>query len=778
MVSPPRRWRPAWIWMAAVLLAGSAFAADDAIPLAPGTSVEGRLAAGEVEVYEASVAGDRRLVVAVEQRGIDVVVEARPSAGETLAADAPLYRQGPELLLLPPGAGSWRIALRSASPAVGPGAYRLTLDELSDADPARLAASSAMSAGGRHAHRGGAEALRLAAARYGEAVARWRQLGDRRLAGQALLAVAVLNRRLNEPRQALEGYREALELLRAAGDEAGEAVALNDLGFVHWQLGEHGRARSLLERAIERQRARGDRYGEAVARGNLCLVAHSEGRLRQAADCYRRALELVAGAGELEFEAAVHGSLGTAYLNLGESELARDSYLRALDLRRAAGDRGGEARALNNLAVLYRSLGEVQQAVLYYGQALEAFEEQGDLRWQARTLNNLGYAYYSLGELERARALLRQALPLRRRVVDRRGEAATSRNLGLVESGLGHHEVAAAHLRRALELSRARGDRRGTAAALIALGRERRRLGATVAAIDDFVQALIAAEESGDRGQRAEALHQIGDARLELGEASAAVLSLRAALEERRRIRDPAGQAETLTALAAAEERLGRPADALARIEEALEVIESLRAGIADPHLRATFSGVRRRAYELHLALLMKRHAAEPRGGFDRAALESSERARARTLLELLEEAGAGLRRGASPELAERRRRLLERLGLKAQRQLELLSAGASPDEARIAELELFAVLAELERVEAEIRRLNPSYAALTRPPPIAVAEIQQLLDGDDLLLEYALGEEKSFLWAVGRDSLQSFELPGRAAIEAAARRVYGQLST
>ncbi|RMH21779.1 MAG: CHAT domain-containing protein [Acidobacteria bacterium] len=80
--------------------------------------------------------------------------------------------------------------------------------------------------------------------------------------------------------------------------------------------------------------------------------------------------------------------------------------------------------------------------------------------------------------------------------------------------------------------------------------------------------------------------------------------------------------------------------------------------------------------------------------------------------------------------------------------------------------------------MEAEIRRLNPSYAALTRPPPIAVAEVQQLLDGDDLLLEYALGEERSFLWAIDRDSFASFELPGRAAIEAAARRVYGQLST
>ena len=45
------------------------------------------------------------------------------------------------------------------------------------------------------------------------------------------------------------------------------------------------------------------------------------------------------------------------------------------------------------------------------------------------------------------------------------------------------------------------------------------------------------------------------------------------------------------------------------------------------------------------------------------------------------------------------------------------------------------------------------------------------------MLLEYALGEERSFLWAVDRDSVTGFELPPRARIEAAAREVYGSLS-
>jgi CHAT domain-containing protein len=46
-------------------------------------------------------------------------------------------------------------------------------------------------------------------------------------------------------------------------------------------------------------------------------------------------------------------------------------------------------------------------------------------------------------------------------------------------------------------------------------------------------------------------------------------------------------------------------------------------------------------------------------------------------------------------------------------------------------------------------------------------------LDENTLLLEYALGEQKSFVWAVTPDSVKAFELPGRAAIEQEAKQFY-----
>ncbi len=41
------------------------------------------------------------------------------------------------------------------------------------------------------------------------------------------------------------------------------------------------------------------------------------------------------------------------------------------------------------------------------------------------------------------------------------------------------------------------------------------------------------------------------------------------------------------------------------------------------------------------------------------------------------------------------------------------------------------------------------------------------------MLLEYALGDKRSYLWAVTQTSIAGYELPGRAEIETAARRFY-----
>lgn len=182
--------------------------------------------------------------------------------------------------------------------------------------------------------------------------------------------------------------------------------------------------------------------------------------------------------------------------------------------------------------------------------------------------------------------------------------------------------------------------------------------------------------------------------------------------------------------------------------------------------------------YETNIDVLMRLHQQRPTEGFAVAALEVSEKSRARSLLELLREARAEIEQGVDPSLIERESYLRRSIANKAEQQIRLLSGKYTEQEASAIAKELNALTTDYDQVQSRIRQASPRYAALLEPQPIDVEEIRKrVVDADTLLLEYSLGEEKSFLWAVTPDTVKSFELPGRATIEQSAKRVYQLLT-
>ncbi|HEX9942078.1 MAG TPA: CHAT domain-containing protein, partial [Thermoanaerobaculia bacterium] len=230
-------------------------------------------------------------------------------------------------------------------------------------------------------------------------------------------------------------------------------------------------------------------------------------------------------------------------------------------------------------------------------------------------------------------------------------------------------------------------------------------------------------------------------------------------------------QAAALLGLARVRRRLGDLAGARQAAEGALDRVEAQRAERVSPELRASFLATRQEYYELYVGLLMELDRREPTAGHDARAFEAGELARARSLLDTLAQARADLRRGIDPRLLEREAELGERVNAAERRRLALAESGAPPARVEAAERELRELLAESEKLRDHIRRTSPRYAALSRAHPARLQAIQRLLDPDTMLLEYALGRERSFLWAVTSTSLTSFELPPRAAVEEAARR-------
>src|SRR5262249_32833729 len=98
-------------------------------------------------------------------------------------------------------------------------------------------------------------------------------------------------------------------------------------------------------------------------------------------------------------------------------------------------------------------------------------------------------------------------------------------------------------------------------------------------------------------------------------------------------------------------------------------------------------------------------------------------------------------------------------------------------EEAAAASKQIDALTTEYEQVQAQIRSESPRYAALTQPSLLSLQQIQQLLDPQTILLEYSLGNERSFLWLVTTTSITSYVLPKRKEIEAAVKEVLDLLT-
>src|SRR6266511_2271475 len=418
-----------------------------------------------------------------------------------------------------------------------------------------------------------------------------------------------------------------------------------------------------------------------------------------------------------------------------------EKYQEALELYRRAGDRGGEAETLHNIGLVYSSFGETRKALEKYNEALPIRRAAGDRIGEADALNSIGTLYWSLGETGKALEKLNEALPIYQLMGDRGGEAATLNNIGVVYRSLGETQKALEKYNEALLIFQSVGDRNGEASTLTSIGEVYQLTGETGKALEKLNEALPIRRAVGDRRGEAQTLNSIGAVYRSLGETGKALEIYNEALPLFQLIGERTGEAVALLGIARVEQQRGNLTQARQTSEQAVSMIESLRVDIAGQALRTSFFALRQEFYQFYIDVLMRMHSQNPAAAFDSLALETSERARARSLLELLTESRADLRQGVDGSLLERERSLRQLLQAKAAAQFALLNRKHTPAQAEAFAKEIDSITTEHEELRAQIRERSPRYASLTQPQPLGLAEIQrQGLDPDTLLLEYSLG--------------------------------------
>ena len=762
--------------------------------LLPGNSSNQDMNGGEVHVFRVPLLQHQYLHTIVTQDGIDVSVSFF-APGTELAAltvnspaliqmDSPNAYHGRESVsLVAPASGDFLLVVRSGDQGARPGRYKVqlqTLREPTEADLQRVKAEIAF-LDGRRLRRAGTEASsKEAVAKYLEALSLWRLLGDRyseactlQVLGQTYYRA---RGRLDPVRDnlaaALDSLNQSLAVFRELEDPVGQAMVNNDIGAAIRDLDNPRNAVPFYDRAYELYERANDDWGKALMQNNIGIAFARLGDFGQALNHYEQALPIWQAARDRNMEANAYNNIGGALERLGYVTQALTKYQQALNIWQEIGsDR--LASAYNNVAEINHSFGDTQTALDNYERGLTLHREQKNGAGEANILNNIGMVYADMGDADRALQYFQQSLVIWKSLNQKRGQATSFDNIGYAFYLLRRYDEALAPYEEARKLYSEAGDKQGETTVLTHLGMLYAVTSNITKALDSYEQAKKIQQDSGLKLGLAITLGQLANAHALAHNPERAIATFRDALTLWTELGDESGRARTLYGIASVENKRGNLIAARDTIAQAIKIVESLRARTANQQLRTTLLAAKHDYYKLDIDVKMRLGEQSTSGAFVEAAFESSEHARARSLADLLSERRADIRFGVRPELAAEELELNRNLSVVSGKLLMLRGSSVRPQESARVSTEIEALKKEFDAltaryndVLARMRRESPRYAELTQPSPPQASRLKELLDSDTVLLEYALGDERSYLWAVTRSGIEGFRLRGRTEIE------------
>lgn len=733
----------------------------DPSALRPGAPVVREIGGRESHTYRLTLEPGQYVQLRVDQPGVDVAAKfVAPGGKEIPFFDDPRRLEEPDrLALMTAEAGEHRLVIAARAPAAPRGRYRVVLRELSRAEQEtreRLDAEAAYEEGRRTLVEKESEEIRLKRLDFfNKALRLWEKTGD--LPGQvdALSQIAEVYSALGDDKKAIPLGERALPLSQRAEYTEGEARTWQALGNAFAHKSENWpKALETYKQALELWKNLGDTDRQGSVLQSMSVVLWRQRQFDQALDHAQRARRLHHAAGNLSGEANALVTWGRIQLDQGDTAQALENLQEALSLSRRALNEDVEAQALFNLARLYMlrgeyeaalrafkevkainvrlgarynlgfihqalgsvyfNLGQPEKALAEYGQGLQISRKDDNVDLQARLLTNIGWIHQARGDLQKALGFYDQSLSLLESASDQ-----TLHNSGVAHTAIGQPEKGISFLERALKLREDRGERSAQTATRLELGTAYQKLCKPRRAADYFRSSFELAERIGNTGLQAEGL-------------------LRWAMLDR-----DEGHLEA----------------ALERIKRSLKIIESVRSRVVSDSLRTSFFASKREYYDFYLDLLMRLEELHP-GKYQGEAFEASERARARSLLDLIAEGKIVVTEGIPAELKDREIELTARLSILQEVLGSKQVTTGNPQEAVALKERLSQAQDEMENFESEIRSRYSHYAEVRYPAPLRLQEIQRLLDNRTALLQYFIGQDRAFLFVVTRDRLESYKLP------------------
>jgi CHAT domain-containing protein len=533
-----------------------------------------------------------------------------------------------------------------------------------------------------------------------------------------------------------------------------------------------------FQKALETFTAQADRPMQihvliALARASLLLIERKQGL-----DYFEQALRLSRTIKDRNLEADALAGVASANFGLLHDPRWLDSLSQALEMKKETGDLVGQAHILNYIAAVYFGLNNYQKSLEYRYQALVLYRNLDFKSAEFSALLGVGTTLSSLGERQRSLDYYQQALALSQHYHNQGWEAEALAKIGAIHYAFVDYPAALKYYKQALPLSQSAKDRYTESSLLTGIGTAYLAMGQYNDARNFLIQARQIAVEEGKPEMEIGLLRNLALIEGHLGEPQKARDYFKRELQLVKSIGSRSAEALTLYVWGEFERDQGNYETALEFLSQSLKIRESFFSNIITRELRASSFAKIRAMYEVYTDTLMLMHKQNREKKYNEEALRISEMTRVRSLVEILGESQSNIREGVDAGLLDAERRLQQQLNARADELFQLQLTKAENERIQAVARELNDLTAKSREIEYQIRTSAPHYVALTRPTTLSAKEIQeQILDDDTVLLEYMLGRKRSYVWAVTKNSLHSYELSGQVGIGLAAQNVYNQLT-
>jgi CHAT domain-containing protein/tetratricopeptide (TPR) repeat protein len=586
-------------------------------------------------------------------------------------------------------------------------------------------------------------------------------------------------------------FKKALGLSREIGAPNKEALCLSQLGIASWDLGQISESAKLFKDAYLLARQHRDlsvaeayrKFIEITRLYNLGKEYRSKNLNKQSLDYFERAIAIGRTTGIDSFELKCLRQKSLTYWQIDDVKMFFECNKRGVDLSKKTNHRKETGRCLNNIGVYYEKTNDYSYALKYFEEALPVLRNEQDTECEAECLSNIGSVYKEVGDFNKALLRYFEALEIDKKTGDALAISTDLGNIGCVYLGSGWYNENNQDLSEALEkfnesLCLLKGNSTTPLRYFVEnnVGSVFYLLGRYDQALLHYSSALAGSEGGNHLEERCYILSNIANTYFKIGKISDAIsfyvrsLSLSSKIEYSVRLWD------AYFGLGQCYEAKKDFLQALSYYKESISAIEKIRDRITLDTFKIGFAKSKLIVYQYAIDILYSIYCSSPSKALLEEIFLTVEKAKARAFLESIAEGRVDIGATSNPVIGNKEKAMSRDIS-NVYRKLSI---------SNIKKEERERLLSDLEQKEEEyfmvmsgMKTENRKVASLVSPEVSGISAVQtRLLNKRTALLEYFVGDKRSYLFFVTNNRANLAALPSRSILENSLRAYLKVLSS